>query len=140
MEIAKQDPQIVTVGHSCPMWVPLVEYGEGSRPGADYFVKQEIDTLIDADSEIDTVILACTHYPILLPKIKQFLPEEKKILCQGGIVADSLADYLLRHPEMERRLSKGGITEFRTTENAERFSSMASLFLHTSVHASTVTF
>ena len=99
IEISKQNPQCVTVGHGCPMWVPLIENGEGLRPGADYFIKQEIDALTEADSAIDTVILACTHYPLLLPKIRQYLPYGKQIICQGDIVADSLADYLRRHQE-----------------------------------------
>lgn len=138
IEISKQDPACVTVGHGCPMWVPLVENGEGTRPGADYFVKQEIDALMETDSEIDTVILACTHYPLLLPKIRRFLSEDKKVISQGNIVAESLADYLRRHPEMDERLSRGGTTQYRTTENAARFSEMASVFLSRPVKATTV--
>lgn len=138
IEISKQNPECVTVGHGCPMWVPLVENGEGTRPGADYFVKQEIDSLMETDKEIDTVILACTHYPLLLPKIRQYLSNDKKIVCQGNIVADSLADYLRRHPEMDERLSRGSMTQYCTTENSNRFSEMASVFLSQPVKAVTV--
>ena len=139
IEISKQNPQCVTVGHGCPMWVPLIENGEGLRPGADYFIKQEIDALTEADSAIDTVILACTHYPLLLPKIRQYLPYGKQIICQGDIVADSLADYLRRHQEIDCRLSRGAETQYCTTENAGKFAAMASMFLNRPITATTVT-
>lgn len=138
IEISKINPDFVTVGHACPMWVPLVENNEGDKPGADYFVKQEIERLIASDRQIDSVILACTHYPLLLPKIRKYLPENVAAICQGGLVAESLADYLKRHPEMESRLERGGKTSFRTTENAEKFSKMASVFLGEDIHATTV--
>ncbi len=139
IEISKQNPQCVTVGHGCPMWVPLIENGEGLRPGADYFIKQEIDALTEADSAIDTVILACTHYPLLLPKIRQYLPYGKQIICQGDIVADSLADYLRRHQEIDCRLSRGAEAQYCTTENAGKFAAMASMFLNRPITATTVT-
>ena len=93
---------------------------------------------METDKEIDTVILACTHYPLLLPKIRQYLSNDKKIVCQGKIVADSLADYLRRHPEMDERLSRGGMTQYCTTENSARFSEMASVFLSQPIKAVTV--
>ncbi len=139
IEISKQNPDFVTVGHGCPMWVPLVENNEGDKPGADYFVRQEIERLMARDKEIDTAILACTHYPLLLPKIRHFLPGHVSIICQGDIVAESLADYLQRHPEMEARLSTSAETQFLTTENAVKFSEMASFFLGEPIHADTVT-
>ena len=139
IEIAKQREDFVTTGHGCPMWVPLIENNEADKPGADYFVKQEIDALLSEDASIDSVILACTHYPLLLPKIRKYLPKNVEVICQGDIVAESLADYLQRHPEMETRLSKGGKTAFETTENARKFSSMAATFLREPVDAVTVT-
>lgn len=129
VEIAKMFPDFRPTGHACPMWVPLVEYGEAQRPGADYFVRQETNALMREDPEIDAVILACTHYPILYPKIRQSLPPEVALIQQGEIVADSLADYLIRHPEMEQRLEKGGRTQYLTTETAEKFSRLASIFM-----------
>lgn len=129
MEAEKLSPELRLTGHACPMWVPLVENGEADSPGADYFVRKDIDTLIGADPLIDTVILGCTHYPLLLDKIHRYLPKGVTALTQGRIVADSLADYLLRHPEMESRLSRGGDAVYLTTEQSEKFADMASLFL-----------
>ena len=106
MEISKLHPAYHTVGHACPMWVPLIENGEGGSDGADYFVRQEIYRLLDKDPAIDTIILACTHYPILYDKIRRYVPEHIRLLTQGEIVASSLAEYLKRHPEMERSLHK----------------------------------
>lgn len=135
MEVAKLYPGYTVTGHACPMWVPLVENREASNPGADYFVKQEIERLFDADPQIDTVILGCTHYPLLLNKIRQYMPKGVAIVLQGEITASSLADYLRRHPEMERRLSRNASCQYLTTENAERFSAMASVFLSTDIQA-----
>ncbi|MDE7153016.1 MAG: glutamate racemase [Muribaculaceae bacterium] len=129
MEIAKLFPDFVTTGVGCPMWVPLVENNEADRPGADYFVKQEIDRLLDRDPEIDTIVLACTHYPHLYKKIRQYTPEHIRIVCQGEIVAESLHDYLRRHPEIESVCAKNGARTYLTTENPEKFAEMASLFL-----------
>ena len=129
METAKLYPGFTITGHACPMWVPLVENCEATSPGADYFVKKEIDALLSADNDIDTVILGCTHYPLLLDKIKLYTPLGIKIVSQGSIVAESLKDYLRRHPEMDARCSRGGKVTFLTTESADRFSSMASVFL-----------
>lgn len=138
MEIAKIYPDFKAVGHACPMWVPLIENGEANRPGADYFVKQEVDSLLAKDPEIDTIILGCTHYPLLYDKIRQYVPDRISLLQQGNIVAESLADYLQRHPEMEQRLKRDATTTYLTTENSFKFSTMASLFLHRRVEATTV--
>jgi glutamate racemase len=138
MEIAKLHPTFTTTGHACPMWVPLVECGDADSEGADFFVKRELDALMSEDPDIDTVILGCTHYPLLREKIRRYLPERVNILTQGNIVADSLTDYLKRHPEMERRLSQTTPphTTYLTTENPERFSSLAALFLGHPIEAS----
>ncbi len=138
IEISKQNPDFVTVGHGCPMWVPLVENRESDRPGADYFVRQEVEALLGKDPAIDTVILGCTHYPLLYNKIRQYTPARVSVVCQGEIVADSLRDYLSRHGEMERRLTRGGTARFLTTESADKFSSLASLFLGHDVAAERV--
>ncbi|MDE5887593.1 MAG: glutamate racemase [Muribaculaceae bacterium] len=129
MELEKMHPQMCIIEHSCPMFVPLVENNEANGPGADYFVKKYIDRIMERDPEIDTLVLGCTHYPLLIDKIKMYLPPHVKILPQGGIVAESLADYLVRHPEMESRCSKNATTEFLTTESPEKFDTLASIFL-----------
>lgn len=129
MEIGKLYDQFSTVSQACPMWVPLVENHEASEPGADYFVKKYVDELFGQCREIDTVVLACTHFPILYDKIRAVVPQHAEVVCQGEIVADSLADYLNRHPEMEHRLERGGSCRYLTTENPESFSSLARIFL-----------
>lgn len=139
MEIAKLHPEIQVTEHACPMWVHLVENGEALNPGADYFVDKYMKQLMDRDPEIDTIVLGCTHYPILLPKITAVAPEGVKLLAQGGLVADSLADYLQRHPEIERECSRGGTIEYLTTENAEKFSLLASLFMGQPAEAKSIT-
>jgi len=139
IEIAKLYPGFVTTGQECPLWVPLVENREFDNPGADYFVEKYIDTLLHRDPLIDTALLGCTHYPLLLRKIRKFMPAEVKIVTQGEIVARSLKDYLRRHPEMDARVSKGGGMEYLTTESAEKFSEMGSLFLSDSIHARSIT-
>lgn len=135
MEIAKLHPRFTVSAQACPMWVPLVENREADRPGADYFVRQDVESLLAKDREIDTIILACTHYPLLYPKIRDAVPERIRIVRQGEIVARSLVDYLRRHPEMERVLTKGGHTRYLTTENPEKFSSLATLFLGHDINA-----
>ena len=112
------NPGFVTTAHACPMWVPLVEYGEASSPGSDYFVRKEINALLAADPQIDTIVLGCTHYPLLLPKIRQYVPAGITILSQGDIVAASLEDYLHRHADMEARLTRGGSCRYLTTDSA----------------------
>lgn len=136
MEVHKLFPEIKVTGQACPMWVPLVEYNEAQAPGADYFVKKYIDELLAKDNQIDTIILGCTHYPLLLPKIKQYVPEGIHIVSQGELVAKSLQDYLKRHPEMDARCTRGGTCTYFTTEAEEKFADSASTFLNESIQVS----
>lgn len=138
LEIEKLHPQLIVTGEACPMWVPLVENREYDKPGADYFVKQHIDRLLEKDAEIDAIILGCTHYPLLMKKIRQFIPENIQVIAQGKYVAESLADYLHRHPEMERKCTKNGTLHFFTTESPDKFERMASVFLNEEVRAQKV--
>lgn len=138
MEIEKLYPQFKTFTHACPMWVPLVEYREAHSPGADYFVKKDVELLLAQSAEIDTMILGCTHYPMLLDKIKKYVPAGVNVLSQGKIVADSLVDYLHRHPEMDIKITRGASTRFLTTERADRFASLANLFLGDDIEASQI--
>lgn len=140
LELRKLAPDLWVTGEACPMWVPLVENREGDMPGADYFIKQHIDRLLERDPLIDTVILGCTHYPILAPKIRRYLPGHIQVVSQGDIVAESLADYLLRHPEMDARISKEGHCTFLTTESEQRFSEFATLFLNEEVAAKRIVY
>lgn len=135
LEIEKMFPHISVVGEACPMWVPLVENAEFDSPGADYFVKKHIDHIMQTDPLIDTLILGCTHYPLLIKKIRKYVPAGVKLVSQGEYVAESLADYLVRHPEMSSRLTTGGNRRFLTTESVEKFSDAASLFLGYNVNA-----
>ncbi|MDR2139883.1 MAG: glutamate racemase [Tannerella sp.] len=137
LEIAKLFPHVTLVSEACPMWVPLVENNECNSPGADYFVKQHVDRLLARDARIDTILLGCTHYPLLTEKIKQFLPGGITLFPQGEQVADRLKDYLLRHPEIDGQLTKKGRCRFLTTESVTKFSEMASLFLKRPVTAVT---
>lgn len=139
LEIQKLYPDIKVTGVACPFWVPLVEYNEADSPGADYFVKKRIDQMMRIDPDIDTVILGCTHYPILLPKIHKFMPRGIRIVSQGEYVANSLQHYFERHPEMERRCTKNGLTRYLTTENPERFKEQAQLFLHQPIEVENIT-
>ena len=134
LEIHKLFPDIQVHGESCPMWVSLVEYNESQSEGADYFIKKYIGQLLDKDSMIDTMILGCTHYPILLPKIRQYTPEHIQVIAQGEYVAESLKDYLKRHPEMDSRCTKGGKCHFYTTEAEEKFIESASAFLNEDIN------
>jgi glutamate racemase len=122
-------------GHACPMWVPLVENRESDGDGADYFVKKDIDLLMNDCPEIDTIILGCTHYPLLIDKINQYKPQGVNIIQQGPIVAESLADYLKRHPEIDRHCSRGGACKYFTTEDPDHFSPLASVFVNEPVNA-----
>lgn len=133
IELEKMAPHMKITELSCPMWVPLIECGEAESEGADYFVKKYIDRLMKSDPEIDTIVLGCTHYPILMPKIRKYAPEGVRVLPQGALVADSLADYLQRHPEIESVVSQGGSIEYLTTENPDKFDASASRFLMDSV-------
>lgn len=138
MEIHKLYPSFRLSSQACPMWVPLVEYKESSSPGADYFVDKDIKALMAKDTDIDTLILGCTHYPILIEKIKKYTPSHVTIVPQGEIVAQSLVDYLHRHPEMEQVCSKGHSCTYLTTENADKFTDLASSFLDIPVQAQSI--
>lgn len=129
LEIHKLWPDITVTGQACPMWVPLVENCEFDTPGADYFVKKRIDGILRTDPEIDTLILACTHYPLLMNKIVKYAPAGVRIVPQGEIIAHSLKDYLTRHPEIDARLTKGGSAHFLTTEDPAKFYESASIFI-----------
>ena len=138
LEIAKLYPDIKVSGVACPFWVPLVEYNEADSPGADYFVKKRIDQLMRLDAEIDTVILGCTHYPLLLPKIHKYIPRGVRIISQGEYVASSLQQYFERHPEIESRCTKGGNVHYLTTENPDKFKEQAQIFLHEPVEVENI--
>jgi len=129
LEIAKMYPDITVIGQACPMWVPLVENNEFNLPGADYFVKKYLTELLEKDPQIDTLVLGCTHYPLLANKIREFLPEGITLFLQGRRVAESLKDYLKRHPSMDNKLTKNSTCRFLTTESADKFSEAASIFL-----------
>lgn len=133
MELEKIDPALVVEQEPCPMWVPLIEAGEHRDAGADYFVQKYVGELMAKDPEIDTIILGCTHYPLLQDKIAKVLPDGVKLVAQGDIVAASLGDYLRRHPELETCLERGGTCHYLTTESVEKFSASASIFLQETV-------
>lgn len=135
LEVAKLYPDIEVIGQACPMWVPLIENNEHHTLGADYFVKKYIDALFVGREDIDTLILGCTHYPLLLNKIEKAVPNGVSILTQGDIVAESLEDYLCRHPEIASLCSQGGTIRFLTTESVEKFASSASIFLNQPIFA-----
>ena len=139
LEIQKLHPDITVTGVACPFWVPLVEYNEADSPGADYFVKKRIDEIMHKDPQIDALILGCTHYPILMPKIKKYLPADVRIISQGQYVAKSLADYLARHQKIEQRCSKGATARYLTTENPAKFKESAQIFLNESVEVDNIT-
>lgn len=130
MEVHKLFPDIKVNGVACPMWVPLVENNEAQSDGTDYFVRKYIDQLLKKDAQIDAVILGCTHYPLLLPKIQKYIPEHIRVIAQGEYVAESLKDYLHRHPEMDAKCTKNGSCLFYTTEAEEKFIESASMFLN----------
>ncbi len=130
LEIHKLFPDIKVSGEACPLWVPLVENNESQGDGADYFVKKYTEELLAKDPLIDTIILGCTHYPLLIPKIQQYVPKGINIISQGELVAESLKGYLIRHPEMDKKCTKGGRCVYRTTEAEEKFTESASTFLN----------
>lgn len=135
LEIDKLHENIVVTSEACPLWVPLIENNEHNSVGADYFVQKNVLNLLASDPLIDTVMLGCTHYPLLEEKIKSYLPATIKIVSQGEIVARSLADYLKRHPEMDEKCTKKGSIRYLTTESVEKFSSSASIFLNAEIKA-----
>lgn len=135
IEIHNFYPELEVIQQSCPMWVPLIENNEHLSPGADYFVSKYIQSLLEQSDQIDTVLLACTHYPLLIPKIKEQLSEGIRLVSQGDIVAGSLKDYLFRHPEMEQLLAREGDKQFFTTGDAGIFCRNGSLFFEAPVVA-----
>jgi glutamate racemase len=139
LEIKKLYPNIQVTGVACPFWVPLVEYNEADSPGADYFVKKRIDQIMRLDPAIDTIILGCTHYPLLMPKILKYLPAGVRVVPQGEYVAESLKQYLERHPQMEEKCSKDATVHYLTTESPDKFKESAQLFLHESIDVENIT-
>lgn len=139
LEIQKLYPDISVTGVACPLWVPLIENNEYDTPGADYFVKKRLDALMRKDPEIDSIILGCTHYPLLLDKILKYTPRGVRIIPQGEYVADSLKDYLSRHPEIDSRCTKHGTCHYLTTENKDKFRESARIFMHEPVDVETIT-
>ena len=139
LEIHKLFPDIKVSGVACPFWVPLVEYNEADSPGADYFVKKRIDEIMRKDPNIDTIILGCTHYPLLMPKILKYLPAGVRVVPQGEYVAESLKQYLERHPNIEAKCSKGAGVHYLTTENPNKFKEQAQIFLHEPVEVDNIT-
>lgn len=135
LEINKFDPDVKVVQEACPMWVPLVENNEHNSEGADYFIKKNVNNLLAKDKNIDTILLACTHYPLLMDKLVKYIPSDILILSQGEIVAESLATYLVNHPEIETRSAKGGNRLFYTTDSEEDFNSHAGIFFGEQVKA-----
>lgn len=133
LEIRKLFPDIKVSGEACPLWVSLVENNESLGDGTDYFIRKYINELLAKDREIDTAILGCTHYPILLPKIQQYMPAGITIVSQGQLVADSLKDYLHRHPEIDIKCTRGGKCTYYTTEAEEKFIESASIFLNEAI-------
>lgn len=139
IEIAKFFPQYRTVSVECPMWVPLVENKEFDSPGADYFVAKYVEQLFEQEPDIDTVVLGCTHYPLLLEKIRKQVDGRAQIVTQGELVASSLKDYLRRHPEMDAKCTKNGTCTYLTTENPAKFTELAEIFLNAPIAANHVT-
>ncbi len=130
MEIHKLFPDIVVTGVACPLWAAIVEANEADSEGAEYFVKKRIKQMFSADDKIDSVILGCTHYPLLMNSIKKFMPEGVQIIPQGDYVANSLKTYLNRHQLLEKEITKGGTVRYLTSENPERFKECAQVFLN----------
>lgn len=135
IEIQKFFPDITVYQQACPLWVPLVENNELDTEGTAYFVERDIKRLLHQSPDIDTIVLACTHYPLLLPLIKQFIPPHIQVVAQGKLVADSLADYLIRHEEVETLCTQGGNVRFYTTDNAVDFEKKAARFYGEPVQA-----
>lgn len=135
IEIEKAWPQLRVHQEACPMWVPLIENNEYDKPGADYFVQQHVRNLRAQAPDMDTILLGCTHYPLLMDKIRQFAGEDVKIISQGEIVAASLADYLFRHPEIDANCSKQGTRKFYTTDDTASFNAHATAFFGSRVES-----
>ena len=138
MEIGKLFPDIKVTGQPCPLWAAIVEANEADSPGADYFVKKRIDQLMRRDPLIDTIILGCTHYPLLMNSIVRNVPDGVRVMPQGTYVADSLNSYLQRHPDIEANITRGGQCHYLTTESEDRFAESAQIFLHEKINVTHV--
>lgn len=134
LEIAKFYPDIKVTGQACPLWAAIVEAGESESEGAEFFVRKRITQLLEKDPQIDTIILGCTHYPLLMNALRKAVPPGVNIVAQGEYVARSLEDYLHRHPDIDANCSRGGTAQFFTTESPERFKECAAMFLHENVN------
>lgn len=135
IEIEKFFPEIEVFQEACPMWVPLIENNEFNNEGSNYFIQKNVQSLLKQSPDIDTIILGCTHYPLLINKLKQYIPQHIQLVAQGEIVAKGLKDYLVRHPEMEAKCTKNGTLDFYTTEIPENFNSQAGKFFGKEVSA-----
>lgn len=129
IELSHLYPELQVTQQACPLWVPIIEAGEHQNAGADWFVDKYVGQLLNADPQIDTIILACTHYPLLMDKIRKRVGDGVTLIAQGTIVAQSLQDYLRRHPEIEQGCTKGGTRHYLTTESADKFMASAGIFL-----------
>jgi glutamate racemase len=138
IEIKKLFPEITVAQEACPIWVPLIENNEFDNEGADYFIKKHVDRLLAADRRIDTVILGCTHYPLIQEKIRRCLAADIRLVSQGEIVAKSLADYLDRHPEIANQCTRQSRRDFYTSETAEMFDRSAAIFYGREIRSQTV--
>lgn len=138
MEIGKLFPDIKVTGQPCPLWAAIVEANEADSPGANYFVKKRIDQLMRRDPLIDTIILGCTHYPLLMNSIVRNVPDGVRVMPQGTYVADSLNSYLQRHPDIEANITRGGRCHYLTTESEDRFAESAQIFLHEKINVTHV--
>ena len=134
LEIQKLHPDVSVTGVACPLWVPIIENNEADSPGADYFVKKRLDQLMRLDPDIDTIILGCTHYPLLMPKILKYVQPGVRIVPQSVYVADSLQSYLQRHPSIENKITQNGRCQYFTTENPDKFKESARIFLHEDIN------
>ena len=134
LEISKFYPDITVTGQACPLWAAIVEAGESESEGAEFFVRKRINQLLAKDPLIDTIILGCTHYPLLMNALRKAVPEGVNIVAQGEYVARSLEDYLHRHPEIDANCTKGGTIQYFTTESPERFKECAAMFLHEDIN------
>jgi len=135
LEINKLYKEIIVTSEACPLWVPIIENNEHNSDGADYFVRKNLENLLKSDPEIDTLMLGCTHYPLMLDKIKKYTPSRITIISQGELVAASLSNYLKRHPEMDAKCTKNSSIRYFTTESVDKFSSSASIFLNEAIVA-----
>ena len=138
IEIAKFFPEVKTYQEACPMWVPIIENNEIDNPGTKYFIQKNLNSIFQKSANIDVLLLGCTHYPLLSKQVQALIPEHVKLLSQGAIVAESLKDYLYRHPEMEERCSKHSRVQFFTTDDPKEFDIKGSMFYGNEVQSTHV--